>query len=61
MPTLSAGSEATPGGYSCASCGSSITLSTDSPLPTCQSCGGTSWQPERGGPPDKEPKPIGSI
>jgi hypothetical protein len=61
MPTLSAGSEATPGGYSCASCGSRITLETDSPLPTCQSCGGTSWQPDPRGRPGAEPKPIGSI
>jgi Zinc-ribbon containing domain len=61
MPTFSAGSEAPPGDYTCASCSSSITLTTNSPLPTCQSCGGTSWQSAGGGPPDKEPKPIGSI
>jgi hypothetical protein len=60
MSTLSAGTEAAPGAYTCASCGSTITLANESPLPTCQSCGGTSWQQGRARP-GEEPKPIGDI
>ena len=60
MPTLSAGDSPGPGSYTCASCSSQVTLADGETLPSCSSCGGTSWEP--GGRGDlKEPKPVGSI
>jgi hypothetical protein len=60
MSSLSAGSTAAPGTYTCANCTSTITLHGTEPLPTCESCGGTSWLPS-GPQPDKTQKPVGSI
>jgi len=59
MSNLTAGNQAPQGAYTCASCDSSITLGAGSTLPTCSSCGGTTWLPA--GRPDTDPKPVGSI
>jgi Zinc-ribbon containing domain len=59
MANLTAGNTAPPGPYSCASCDSTITLSSASTLPTCENCGGTTWVAGEG--PPREPKPVGSI
>lgn len=60
MSTFTAGSTAPPATYTCANCTSALAHEGSSPLPTCESCGGTSWL-SGGGRPDKEPKPVGSI
>jgi len=60
MATLTAGNPAPPGPYSCASCDSGITLAEGETLPTCESCGGTTWLPS-GRRPSRDPKPVGSI
>ena len=59
MSNLTAGSQASPGPYTCASCDSFITLAAGQTLPTCSNCGGTTWVPA--GRPDTDPKPVGSI
>jgi Zinc-ribbon containing domain len=61
MPTLNAGDSPGAGSYTCASCSSRVTLAAGETLPTCSSCGGTSWLPGGGRASVKDPKPVGSI
>lgn len=52
-----AGSDVSAGTYRCTNCGNEITMSSQTSIPPCPSCGGGEWATGKGGNSVQDPYP----